>query len=115
MDILKTYDDYRHLKVVGDLWNTHSLEYHLERCMGILLLIQMYLGEDVVPVMVGMCGVMPVVTVTIPGFNQLFQIWERQVRTKKGTMVRYVSNFDFSMFVETRAGIVGGDSFTMLV
>jgi hypothetical protein len=116
---MKNSKDYAHLEVEGDLKHLRDLDYHMERCMGILLLIELYLGESVIPLKVGIHGVTPVVTVNVGDYKQVFEIRERPVQIHRyGKVLRavqYVSDFNFSMFVDTRAGVVGGDTFTLLV
>jgi len=119
MQTLKNKSAYQHLAVEGDLKHTHDLDYHLDHCMGILLLIELYLSEEVIPVAVGIHGVLPVVTVKVPDLVRTVEIWERPVQIRRyGKVLRatqYVSDYDFYMFVDTQSGVVGGDTFTMSV
>jgi hypothetical protein len=116
---------YNDLQVEGDLKDSHSLQYHLDRCASILLLIELFLGDDVKPVAVAINGSMPIVTVEVEGFESCFHIWERQKQMKvaahnprgyewKLTPI-YVSDFNFGTYVDTVPGIVGGDTYTLCV
>ena len=106
--------DTTNLVVEGEI-DSPDLEWHLAKCTSILLVIELFLGDDVKPVAVGNHMGRPVVTIEIEGFKSRFQIWETFVPSVMGGLRPvYVSDFDFSTYVDTRATITG-DGFLMLV
>jgi len=79
-----------------------DLAWHLEQCAGILLLIEMYLGEDVRPEAVCIRYSEPEVSVAVGDHKLRFRIWERLLNTPSGAKPMYLSDFNFGTYVDTQ-------------
>lgn len=105
------------LFTTGESHIRRELEWHQRECEGILLLIAWYLIPEDITVLGfevpnGLCKV---VYVQIAGFQGRFEIWEKPYHPENRVMqIRYASNFDFSICVDTRPTWTA-DEFYMVV
>ena len=109
---MSVFDYFEKMPVIGDCVRL-GVAYNQRKCHGLILLVAYYLGDEVVPIEYGIHGIVPVIFVMIDGLDGVFRIYEIPRHDAVGK-VNYLSNFDFSNYVDTRPSLNGYEFLLMI-